>query len=74
MTHVCLLLSGAALLINGLAALNVVPTRDAAVFSLVIGSTHLILGVTYLAAAGITAGTAGAGAAGPQVLLSASGI
>ena len=77
MTHVCLLLSGAALLINGLAALNVVPARDAAVFSLVIGSTQLILGVTYLAAAGVTAGTAGtagAGAAGPQVLLSASGM
>src|SRR5688500_2649654 len=82
MTDVCLLLSGAALLINGLAALNVVPARDAAVLSLVIGSTQLILGVTYLAAAGVTAGTAGgvtagtagAGAAGPQVLLSASGM
>lgn len=77
MTHVCLLLSGAALLINGLAALNVVPARDAAVFSLVIGSAQLVLGVTYLAGAGVTAGTAGAstaGAAGPQALLSASGM
>src|SRR5919112_5768445 len=77
MTHVCLLLSGAALLINGLAALHVVPARDAAVLSLVIGSTQLILGVTYLAATGVTAGsagTAGAAAAGPQVLLSASGM
>jgi hypothetical protein len=65
MTHVCLLLSGAALLINGLAALNVLPGRDAAVFSLVIGSAQLILGVTYLA------GTAGTGT---QLLLGASGM
>lgn len=71
MTDVCLLLSGAALLINGLAALNVVPARDAAVFSLVIGSAQLVLGVTYLADTAVTAGTAGAG---PQVLLSASGM
>ncbi len=71
MTDVCLLLSGAALLINGLAALNVVPARDAAVFSLVIGSAQLVLGVTYLAGTAVTAGTAGAG---PQVLLSASGM
>jgi putative amide transporter protein len=70
-TEVCLLLSGAALLINGLAALNVIPARDAAVFSLVIGSAQLVLGVTYLAGTGVTAGTAGAG---PQVLLSASGM
>lgn len=74
MTHVCLLLSGAALLINGLAALNVVPARDAAVFSLVIGSAQLVLGVTYLAGTDVTAGTAGAGVAGPQVLLNASGM
>ena len=71
MTDVCLLLSGAALLVNGLAALNVVPARDAAVFSLVIGSAQLVLGVTYLADTAVTAGTAGAG---PQVLLSASGM
>ncbi len=71
MTDVCLLLSGAALLINGLAALNVVPARDAAVFSLVIGSAQLVLGVTYLAGTAVTAGTAGAR---PQVLLSASGM
>ena len=71
MTDVCLLLSGAALLINGLAALNVVPARDAAVFSLVIGSAQLVLGVTYLAGTAVTASTAGAG---PQVLLSASGM
>ena len=71
MTEVCLLLSGAALLINGLAALNVVPARDAAVFSLVIGSAQLVLGLTYLAGTADTAGTAGPG---PQVLLSASGM
>lgn len=71
MTHVCLLLSGAALLINGLAVLNAIPARDAAVFSLVIGSAQLVLGVTYLAG---TAGAGGTAAAGPQVLLSASGM
>lgn len=65
MTLVCLLLSGAALLLNGLAALNAVPSRDAAVFSLIIGSAQLVLGVAYLTAAGGT---------GTQVLLSASGM
>jgi hypothetical protein len=64
-TLVCLLLSGAALLINGLAALNVAPIRDAAVFSLVVGTAQLILGVTYLA---------GAGGTGTQVLLSGAGM
>lgn len=68
MTLVCLLLSGAALLINGLAALNVVPSRDAAVFSLAIGSAQLVLGVTYVA------GTDGAGDTGTQVLLSGAGM
>ena len=71
MTDVGLLLSGAALLVNGLAALNVVPARDAAVFSLVIGSAQLVLGLTYLAGTADTAGTAGPGS---QVLLSASGM
>ena len=47
MPYICLLLSGAALLINGLAALGHLPRRDAAVFSLVIGGTQLVLGVTY---------------------------
>ncbi|HKS00900.1 MAG TPA: AmiS/UreI family transporter [Arthrobacter sp.] len=49
MTHICLLLSGAALLINGLGTLGAVPRRDAAVLSLVIGSVQLLLGITYLA-------------------------
>jgi putative amide transporter protein len=48
MGHVCLLLSGAALLLNGLATLGFLPRRDAAVFSLVIGSLQLMLGVAYL--------------------------
>jgi putative amide transporter protein len=67
-TFVCLLLSGAALLINGLAALNVVPGRDAAVFSLAIGSAQLVLGVTCLA------GIDGAAGTGTQVLLSGAGM
>ncbi|MBP1134766.1 hypothetical protein JOE31_000998 [Arthrobacter sp. PvP023] len=65
MAHICLLLSGAALLINGLAALDLLPRRDAAVFSLVIGVTQLVLGVTYL---GITGG------GGLHLLLGASGM
>lgn len=64
MAHICLLLSGAALLLNGLAALDLLPRRDAAVFSLVIGGTQLVLGVTYL---GITGD-------GGQLLLGASGM
>ena len=51
MPYLCLLLSGAALLINGLATLGALPRRDAAVFSLVIGGLQLLLGVTYLAVA-----------------------
>ena len=65
MAYVCLLLSGAALLINGLAALDRVPRRDAAVFSLVIGSAQLILGVAHLT---VTAG------GGTQSLLAAAGM
>ena len=73
MNHVSLLLSGAALLINGLATLGVVPRRDAAIFSLAIGGLQLVLGVTYLA-------VTYPGNAGPdvdhgwQLLLSASGM
>lgn len=64
MAHICLLLSGAALLI-GLSLLGVLPRRDAAVFSLVIGGTQLVLGVTYLAITGED---------GPLLLLGASGM
>lgn len=48
MPHICLLLSGAALLINGLAALGHVPRRDAAVLSLAVGFVQLVLGVVVL--------------------------
>jgi len=48
MPHICLLLSGAALLLNGLATLGLLPRRDAAVFSLVTGAVQLVLGVSYL--------------------------
>jgi hypothetical protein len=68
MAYVCLLLSGAALLISGLAILGAVPRRDAAVLSLVIGSLQLLLGITYL---GVTAQESDGGA---QLLLSASGM
>ena len=69
MAYICLLLSGAALLINGLAALDLVPRRDAAVFSLVIGSAQLILGTlaSHL-------GTVTAGRRRDAVLLAASGM
>lgn len=66
--YICLLLSGAALLLNGLAALDALSGRDAAVFSLITGSVQLILGVTYLAVSADAAGP------GTQLLLSASGI
>ena len=65
MAHICLLLSGAALLLNGLALLGALPSRDAAVFSLVIGGTQLALGVAYL-------GMIGDG--GLHLLLGASGM
>ncbi|MDP9693355.1 UNVERIFIED_ORG: hypothetical protein J2X79_000892 [Arthrobacter globiformis] len=65
MAYVCLLLSGAALLVNGLAALDQVPRRDAAVFSLVIGTAQLVLGVGHLA---VTTG------GGTQSLLGAAGM
>jgi len=45
MPYVCLLLSGAALLINGLATVGHLPRRDAAVLSLVVGILQLVLGV-----------------------------
>jgi hypothetical protein len=68
-THICLLLSGAALLINGLALLGTLPRRDAAVFSLVIGSIQLALGVTYLAAV-----PPGVDGGGQQLLPGAAGM
>ena len=73
MAYVCLLLSGAALLINGLATLGALPRRDAAVLSLVIGTVQVLLGITYLGVThpGVTAPDADGGG---QLLLSASGM
>jgi putative amide transporter protein len=68
MAYVCLLLSGAALLINGLATLGALPRRDAAVLSMAVGSLQLLLGITYL---GVTAPESDGGL---QLLLSASGM
>ncbi|BCW80381.1 AmiS/UreI family transporter [Arthrobacter sp. NicSoilC5] len=48
MSFICLLLSGAALLVNGLATLGRLPRRDAATFSLLLGGTQLVLGVVHL--------------------------
>ena len=64
MPYICLLLSGAALLVNGLAALGRLPRRDAAVFSLVLGGTQLVLGVVHLSGA----------ATGTEALLAAAGM
>jgi hypothetical protein len=78
MAYVCLLLSGAALLVNGLATLGALPRRDAAILSLVIGSLQLLLGITYLGVAppGVTVpgGAAPESDGGVQLLLSASGM
>ena len=52
MPYICLLLSGAALLVNGLATLGQLPRRDAAVFSMVLGGTQLVLGVGHLSGTG----------------------
>lgn len=51
MPHICLLLSGAALLLNGLATLGHLPRRDAAVLSLVVGCTQLVLGGVFVGGA-----------------------
>ena len=57
MAYACLLLSGAALLVNGLATLGHVPRRGAAVLSLVVGAVQLVIGVVLLSLGG-PAGTA----------------
>ncbi|UUL77822.1 AmiS/UreI transporter [Pseudarthrobacter sp. Fe7] len=64
MPFICLLLSGAALLVNGLATLGRLPRRDAAVFSLVLGGTQLVLGIVHLAISGT----------GAEALLTAAGM
>lgn len=65
MIYLCLLLSGAALLVNGLALLGRISLRDSAVFSILIGSTQLALGLVY---AGFIVSLS------PQLFLGASGI
>lgn len=55
MPYLCLLLSGAALLINGLAMLGYVPRRDAGFFSLTVGSIQTALALGYLSDTGTEA-------------------
>lgn len=43
MSYLCLILSGAALLINGLTLIGRVPARDSGYFNLLIGGTQLLL-------------------------------
>jgi putative amide transporter protein len=49
MPYLCLLLSGAALLLNGLATLGLLPRRDSGVFALAVGCMQLVLTVGYVA-------------------------
>lgn len=64
MPYICLLLSGAALLVNGLATLGQLPRRDAAVFSMVLGGTQLVLGVGHILGTG----------AGSEALMTGAGM
>lgn len=64
MPFICLLLSGAALLINGLATLERLPRIDAATFSLLLGGTQLVLGIVHLST----------GSTGTEDLLAAAGM
>ena len=64
MSYICLILSGAALLINGLGLLGRIPGRDSGVFNLVIGTLQLLLAVLLAAAAG----------GNSELLLGAAGI
>lgn len=64
MAYICLILSGAALLINGLGLLGLVPGRDSGFFNLLIGATQLVLSVF------IAIGANG----DPAALLSVSGV
>ncbi len=52
MSLICLILSGAALLINGLALLGRIPGRDSAYFNLLIGGTQLVLATLVAVTAG----------------------
>ncbi|MCG2624743.1 AmiS/UreI transporter [Arthrobacter sp. I2-34] len=64
MSFICLILSGAALLVNGLGLLGRIPGRDAGAFSLLIGTVQLVLAAVSAAAAG----------GDPAVLLGVSGV
>ncbi|MFF2345818.1 AmiS/UreI family transporter [Pseudarthrobacter sp. NPDC058119] len=52
MPHLCLLLSGAVLLVNGLATLGRLPWRDAGVLNLMVGAVQLLLGLLSAAGTG----------------------
>lgn len=67
MIYLCLLLSGAALLVNGLALLGGISLRDSAVFSILVGSTQLALGVAY-------AGSIVSPSPQPELFMGASGM
>jgi putative amide transporter protein len=64
MSYICLILSGAALLINGLGLLGRIPARDSGVFNVIIGTFQLVLAVFLAVAAG----------GDPGLLLGAAGI
>lgn len=51
MAFICLILSGAALLINGLTMLGRVPARDSGVFNVLIGAVQLVLCVAVAVSA-----------------------
>ncbi len=51
MASICLILSGAALLINGLTLLGRVPGRDSGVFNVLVGSVQLVLCVAVAVSA-----------------------
>jgi hypothetical protein len=64
MSYICLILSGAALLINGLGLLGRIPPRDSGVFNIIIGTFQLLLAVLLATAAG----------GNTELLLGAAGI
>lgn len=51
MSYICLILSGAALLINGLTLLGRIPARDSGYFNVLIGGTQLVLCVAVAVSA-----------------------
>lgn len=51
MSLICLILSGGTLLINGLGLLGRIPARDSGYFTVLIGSTQLVLSTLIAVAA-----------------------